>query len=67
MTIINEYRKGDVSRDGELNNAALIMIARYLVDLVEFDDEQMELADFNNDGSIDNRDLVLIARAIVGG
>ena len=35
------------------------------VDLVEFDEEQKELADFDSDGVINNRDLVLIARAIV--
>jgi hypothetical protein len=65
VTITNEFLKGDINRDGELNNADLILIARYLVDLVEFDDEQKEIADFNNDGTISNKDLVLIARAIV--
>jgi hypothetical protein len=41
------------------------MIARYLVDLVEFNDIQKEAADFNNDGTINNKDLVLIARYLV--
>jgi enterochelin esterase-like enzyme len=65
ITIANEYAKGDINRDGSVNNADLIMIARYLVDLVEFDDQQMEIADFNNDGKVNNQDLVLIARYIV--
>ncbi len=65
IDIANEYVKGDVNRDGELNNADLVMIARYLVDLVEFDAKQMEIADFNDDGAVNNKDLVLIARALV--
>ena len=61
----NTYAKGDVTQDGAVNNADLIMIARYLVGLVEFNDKQKESADYNDDGVIDNIDLVLIARAIV--
>ncbi len=57
--------KGDVSVDGGVDNRDLIMIARYLVGLVQFDEMQMELADFNNDGIVNNTDLVLIARYIV--
>ena len=57
--------KGDVNGDGAVDNRDLIMIARYLVDLVEFDNEQMEIADYNEDGNVNNTDLVLIARAIV--
>ena len=58
-------KKGDVNGDRKVDNADLIMIARYLVNLVEFDDTQMELADYNDDGIVNNTDLVLIARAIV--
>jgi hypothetical protein len=58
-------KKGDVNGDRRVDNADLIMIARYLVNLVEFDENQMELADYNDDGIVNNTDLVLIARAIV--
>jgi hypothetical protein len=34
---------------------------------VEFNESQLEAADFNSDGAVDNKDLVLIARAIVAG
>ena len=57
--------KGDVSGDGVVDNRDLIMIARYLVKLVEFNDMQKEAADWNEDGRINNTDLVLIARYIV--
>ena len=59
------YVNGDVNRDSELDNRDLIMIARYLVELESFDDEQKELADYNEDGEINNIDLVLIARELV--
>ncbi|MBQ8975316.1 MAG: hypothetical protein IJ072_06305, partial [Oscillospiraceae bacterium] len=65
LIIANAYPKGDINRDMQVNNVDLIMIARYLVDLEQFDDQQMELADFNDDGKVNNVDLVLIARAIV--
>jgi hypothetical protein len=65
IIVDNTYAKGDVTQDGAVNNADLIMIARYLVGLVEFNDKQKESADYNDDGVIDNIDLVLIARAIV--
>ena len=65
IIIKNAYPKGDVNKSGVVSNADLIMIARYLVGLQDFNDEQKEIADFNEDGVVDNVDLVLIARAIV--
>ena len=56
---------GDVNQDGIVDNRDLIMIARYLVDLVSFSYDQKLLADFNQDGNINNTDLVLISRALV--
>jgi len=56
---------GDLNRDGYITNADVIYLARYLVNLVEFDAEQMILADVNNDGSIKNSDLIRLARQIV--
>jgi hypothetical protein len=41
------------------------MIARYLVELETFDDEQMVIADFNEDDTIDNLDLILIVRYVI--
>ncbi|MBQ6539976.1 MAG: dockerin type I repeat-containing protein, partial [Oscillospiraceae bacterium] len=57
--------KGDVSGDGIVDNRDLILIARYLVHLVEFNDVQLAAADWNGDGKINNSDLVQIARYVV--
>jgi predicted peptidase len=65
VVVDNNYPIGDVSQDGEIDNRDLIMIARYLVGLVEFNEKQLEAADFNEDDIVNNTDLVLIARYIV--
>ena len=67
LIIVNPHPKGDVNLDGSVTNADLIMIARYLVDLVQFNEEQLDKADYNDDGFINNTDLVQIARALVQG
>ncbi|MBQ6540397.1 MAG: dockerin type I repeat-containing protein, partial [Oscillospiraceae bacterium] len=65
VIVDNNYPIGDVTQDGEVDNRDLIMIARYLVGLVEFNAKQKIAADFYTDGVINNTDLVYIARAIV--
>jgi beta-galactosidase len=67
LIVNNPVIPGDVNRDGQVSNPDLILIARYLVDLVTFDEDQMKAADYNQDGKVDNKDLVLIARALVAG
>ena len=67
LIVDNNYPVGDVTQDGEIDNRDLIMIARYLVGLVEFNEKQKIAADFYTDGVINNTDLVFIARAIVNG
>ena len=52
---------GDVDADGEVGNSDLILIARYLVNLVDFDDNQFTAADMNEDGKVDNSDLITVA------
>jgi beta-glucosidase len=65
VIVDNNYPIGDVTQDGEVDNRDLIMIARYLVGLVEFNAKQKIAADYYTDGVINNTDLVFIARAIV--
>ncbi len=66
VTIKNYYLPGDVNMDGEVNNADLILVARYVVELVEFTDFQKEIGDMNKDGEVSNIDVIMIARVIVG-
>ncbi len=60
------YKKGDVDRNGSVNNADLILIARYVVRLVSFDSEAFKLGDMDNSGTIDNADIIRLARQLVG-
>ncbi|MBE6949226.1 MAG: glycoside hydrolase [Ruminococcaceae bacterium] len=65
VIIDNSYAAGDANLDGLVTNADVIAIARYLVNLVEFNAEQLLAADVNVDGVVDNVDLIKVARAIV--
>ncbi|MBE6949225.1 MAG: glycoside hydrolase [Ruminococcaceae bacterium] len=65
VIINNSYAAGDANLDGIVSNADVIAIARYLVNLVEFNAEQLIAADVNVDGAVDNVDLVKVARSIV--
>ena len=56
---------GDLNGDGEVTNMDIIMLARYLVNLESFDDQQLNVADYNGDGAVNNVDLVLMARYVV--
>lgn len=56
---------GDVNLDGRVSNADVITLARYLVGLTEFNEDQLELADIDGNGAISNIDLVKLARSIV--
>jgi hypothetical protein len=64
--VIIKNRAGDVNMDGLLDNRDVVMLARYLVRITEFTDEQIALADYNGDGQVSNSDLVKICRYIVG-
>ena len=61
---------GDVDLDSELTNADLILVARFVVNLIDPESEIYEnirwLGDVNDDESVDNKDIILIARALVG-
>ncbi|MBE6948631.1 MAG: M20/M25/M40 family metallo-hydrolase [Ruminococcaceae bacterium] len=65
LVIDNTYPTGDVTIDGSITNADVIALARYLVNLVEFNEVQLIAADVDGDGEIDNADLIRLARSIV--
>lgn len=54
--IKSRYFVGDVNRDGKIDSSDLLMLALYLSNQENFDDEQMLLGDTNGDGAIDNKD-----------
>ncbi|MBQ6540365.1 MAG: leucine-rich repeat protein [Oscillospiraceae bacterium] len=61
---------GDVNVDGEISNADLILVARYVVNLIEEDSFQHEFVaafgDMDGDEAIGNTDIITVARRIVG-
>lgn len=57
--------KGDVDFDGYLTTSDLVIIARYVIDLVPFTEQQISIADADEDGIITTTDLVQLARDIV--
>lgn len=59
---------GDLNMDGEITNADVVTLARYLVDLITDADQIAAIeatADINGDGKINNVDLIKLARVIV--
>jgi hypothetical protein len=55
--------KGDIDGNGEVNNADLVLLARYIVGIGQV---SIDTADMDGNGKIDNSDLVTLARYIVG-
>lgn len=56
---------GDLDGNDECTNADIVMLARYLVDLAEFTEEQLILADMDGSGEVRNNDLVILVRKVV--
>ena len=60
--------QGDVDNDGKVANSDLIMVARYVVDIIDpaTKTDVETYGDMNGDGVIANADIITIARIIVG-
>lgn len=65
ITTPPELLMGDVNLDGAVNNLDIVLVARYIVSLVDAL-PGFENGDMNYDNSINNTDLVMLARVIVG-
>ena len=57
---------GDLDGDGDVAAADAVLMARYLVDLVDLTEEQRLAADITHDGDITSADAILLARFLVG-
>ena len=66
--LINDQKEqvGDVNGSGVTDITDATLIAKYLVDLIEFDDNQKAAADVNGDGVVSISDVTLIQKYIVG-
>lgn len=65
IVIDNTYPVGDIDFSGDLTTSDVVALARYLVNLVQFNEEQLILADYDVDGEIDNSDLIKLVRELV--
>ncbi|MCI6653504.1 MAG: dockerin type I domain-containing protein, partial [Ruminococcus sp.] len=57
---------GDVNGDGQVNIRDASQIQKYILGVVEFDDEQLAVADTNGDGEINIRDATQIQKFLLG-
>ncbi len=56
------YYEGDVNSSGDIDKYDYILVKRYCLNTVSFDDEQMARGDVNKSGEIDKYDYILIKR-----
>ena len=54
----------DVNFDGVVNEIDLLMVRKYLLGLIEFTQEQIEVADYNDNGDLDTSDLLELSRVL---
>ncbi len=64
--ILEPVLKGDANCDGIVANDDLVLVARHIVGLEEFNGNQRVNADIDIDQNITNTDLISIAKMIVG-
>ena len=62
----NALMAGDLDGDGTVTSADAVLLARYLVDLTELTDKQLQAADVDHDGAVTSGDSVRLARFLAG-
>ena len=68
FVLLIEYTEtilGDISGNGKIDLYDAIEIAKAIMGLRTFTDEEMIIADFNMDGTVDLYDAIEIARALL--
>ena len=65
-TDAGKYKLGDVDFSGEIDIRDVTAIQKYLVELANFNDEQIALADTDGDGHVSIKDATLIQMFITG-
>lgn len=58
-------QKGDINGDGAITSSDAVLMARFLVNLIEFSERQIYAADFNGDGAITSADAVMISKVLI--
>ena len=58
---------GDINNDRKVTTTDLVILSRYLVEMVDLTEHDLKYADMNNDGVIDVLDLALLRIKLAGG
>lgn len=66
-TSSGDYQIGDVNMDGTVNISDVTVIQKYLVKLIDLDDEQLALADFDGSGKVNIKDATQIQYSLLEG
>ena len=59
------YESGDVNTDETVNIQDVVLIINYILNLIDFDDNQFSLADLNDDSSINIQDVILLVNVVL--
>ena len=66
--ICDEFEEGitgDVNQDDTINVLDIIYMMNYILNLVDFNQEEIELSDMNDDGGVNILDIVLLIEEII--
>lgn len=66
MDVEPSAQMGDVNGDGEVTAEDALLILRYSLELIEFNDDAVLLADVNGDGEVDLADALITLRMAMG-
>ena len=64
---IPKRQTGDINNDGKVTTTDLVILSRYLAEMVDLKERDLKYADINNDGVIDVLDLALLRLKLAGG
>ena len=62
---VTVFIRGDISKNGKIDIYDAIEIAKYVLGVRKFNNEEAEIADFNNDSKIDLYDTIAISKFLL--
>lgn len=67
MTLTAKWiRKGDVNKDGTVDEDDVRLIEEYIAGIIDFSDSEFDIADCNGDGIVNSNDTICVIRIIQG-
>ncbi|TYQ16712.1 UNVERIFIED_CONTAM: dockerin type I repeat protein [Acetivibrio alkalicellulosi] len=62
----NQLKEGDLNGDKKINSADLVLLRRYILEIIDDIPAGLETADLNGDGKIDSLDYFTLKRFVLG-